>query len=287
MSVDPDDNTPGAIRRTGAEIVTYGAPVLPGAMFLLGYYEDGTAVMRPARLRDVRRGHRLRPGAPPSRRRRPGGAGRDLMALGEGGLCLGCSPSAISPSAPSASRPPLRRRSRRKLSPPVILNRISRRFHPALALAERTYYHQKGSIPHEEASLPAAGADHGPEPRRPAAPATPPPLPAAAPPPATTPSLSDRWIRLRRRLHDRDPGPRSLRTTRPWPPTSPSAFNFDSSGNLLTQIEEGAECDLFISAAPKQMNAAGRLPEGRRREEPRRPGHAGWRAAAWTCWRTR
>ncbi|MDW7669837.1 MAG: molybdopterin-binding protein [Bacillota bacterium] len=38
MSVDPDDRTPGAIKDTGAEIITYGAPVLPGAMLLISYY---------------------------------------------------------------------------------------------------------------------------------------------------------------------------------------------------------------------------------------------------------
>lgn len=37
MSVDPDDVTPTAIKNCGGEIVTYGAPILPGAMFLLSY----------------------------------------------------------------------------------------------------------------------------------------------------------------------------------------------------------------------------------------------------------
>ena len=45
MSVDPDDNTPGGIKAAGANIIAYGAPVLPGAMFLLGYFDDGMPVM--------------------------------------------------------------------------------------------------------------------------------------------------------------------------------------------------------------------------------------------------
>ena len=40
MSVDPDDVTPSAIKDCNGEIVTYGAPVLPGAMFLLAYYNN-------------------------------------------------------------------------------------------------------------------------------------------------------------------------------------------------------------------------------------------------------
>ncbi|MCR5830958.1 MAG: molybdopterin-binding protein [Lachnospiraceae bacterium] len=45
MSVDPDDRTPKAIKDTGARIVSYGAPVLPGAMFLLAYLDiDGRSV---------------------------------------------------------------------------------------------------------------------------------------------------------------------------------------------------------------------------------------------------
>ncbi|MGF7185051.1 molybdenum cofactor synthesis domain-containing protein [Desulfitispora alkaliphila] len=38
MSVDPDDLTPTAIRSWGAEIVSYGTPVLPGSMLLVAYH---------------------------------------------------------------------------------------------------------------------------------------------------------------------------------------------------------------------------------------------------------
>jgi molybdopterin biosynthesis enzyme len=37
MSVDPDDRTPAGIRATGAEVITYGSPTFPGAMFMLAY----------------------------------------------------------------------------------------------------------------------------------------------------------------------------------------------------------------------------------------------------------
>ena len=45
MSVDPDDKTPAAISDLCPHIVTYGAPVLPGSMFLLGYFEDGVPIL--------------------------------------------------------------------------------------------------------------------------------------------------------------------------------------------------------------------------------------------------
>lgn len=40
MSVDPDDKTPGAIKATGADVVSYGTPILPGAMLMLAYLDD-------------------------------------------------------------------------------------------------------------------------------------------------------------------------------------------------------------------------------------------------------
>ena len=46
MSVDPDDNTPLAIKNVCKDIVVYGVPVLPGAMFMLAYYgEDHIPVL--------------------------------------------------------------------------------------------------------------------------------------------------------------------------------------------------------------------------------------------------
>ncbi len=89
MSVDPDDRTPGAIKDTGAEIISYGAPVLPGAMFLLAYFADGTPILglpgcvmyAKATIFDLVL-PRIAAGVPISR--------QELKALGHGGLCLGC-----------------------------------------------------------------------------------------------------------------------------------------------------------------------------------------------------
>jgi molybdopterin biosynthesis enzyme len=48
MSVDPDDTTPLAIRRTGARVVTRGTPVFPGAMFMLAYLAEVPVLGLPA-----------------------------------------------------------------------------------------------------------------------------------------------------------------------------------------------------------------------------------------------
>lgn len=89
MSVDPDDRTPAAVRSVSDRIVTYGAPVLPGAMFLLAYYgKDIPIIGLPGCVMYAKRtifdlvlprllaGEILRK--------------EDFERLGEGGLCLSC-----------------------------------------------------------------------------------------------------------------------------------------------------------------------------------------------------
>ncbi|MCL1791024.1 MAG: molybdopterin-binding protein [Peptococcaceae bacterium] len=89
MSVDPDDKTPLAIKNTGADIVSYGAPVLPGAMFLLSYYAGTIPVLGlPGCVMYAKRTifdlvlPRLMADARITR--------EDLAGLGHGGLCLSC-----------------------------------------------------------------------------------------------------------------------------------------------------------------------------------------------------
>ncbi|HWP97904.1 MAG TPA: molybdopterin-binding protein [Syntrophomonadaceae bacterium] len=88
MSVDPDDVTPRAVREAGAEIVTYGAPVLPGAMLMVAYLGEvpilglpGCVMYSKATIFDlvlptILTGERIT---------RP-----MIVKLGLGGLCLQC-----------------------------------------------------------------------------------------------------------------------------------------------------------------------------------------------------
>ena len=89
MSVDPDDRTPLAIKNTGAEIVSYGAPVLPGSMFMLSYYEGKIPVLGlPGCVMYAKRTifdlvlPKLMADIPVT--------AENLAALGHGGLCLNC-----------------------------------------------------------------------------------------------------------------------------------------------------------------------------------------------------
>lgn len=88
MSVDPDDVTPSGVKKTGAELVTYGAPVLPGAMFLLAYLGDVPIMGLPACvmyykatvfdlvLPRVLAGERI--------------TRKEIAKMGHGGLCMNC-----------------------------------------------------------------------------------------------------------------------------------------------------------------------------------------------------
>lgn len=89
MSVDPDDKTPLAIRNSRAEVEVYGAPVLPGAMLLLAYTEDGRPVLGlPGCVMYSRRTvfdlvlPALMADRPVTR--------EQIVNYGEGGLCLQC-----------------------------------------------------------------------------------------------------------------------------------------------------------------------------------------------------
>lgn len=88
MSVDPDDVTPKAIRMTGAKVEKYGAPALPGAMFMLAYLGDIPIMGVPAcgmffkiTIVDLLL-PRLLAGERVTR--------RDIVALAHGGLCKAC-----------------------------------------------------------------------------------------------------------------------------------------------------------------------------------------------------
>ena len=92
MSVDPDDRTPTAIRASGAEVASYGAPVYPGAMFLLAYAEGAAGRVPVLGLPGCVMYHkvsifdlivpRLLAGIEVS--------AADVAALGHGGFCAQC-----------------------------------------------------------------------------------------------------------------------------------------------------------------------------------------------------
>lgn len=90
MSVDPDDRTPLAIRNSGARIISYGSPVLPGAMFLVSYWGErnipilgvpGCAMYSKRTVLDLVLPHAFADDVLEK---------ADLDRLGEGGLCLNC-----------------------------------------------------------------------------------------------------------------------------------------------------------------------------------------------------
>ncbi|HWJ03053.1 MAG TPA: molybdopterin-binding protein [Verrucomicrobiae bacterium] len=88
MSVDPDDLTPGAIKASGAEVVGYGAPVLPGSMVMVAYLGKVPVVGLPGCVMYAKSTvfdlivPRLLAGEKVTK--------QDLTDLGYGGLCLQC-----------------------------------------------------------------------------------------------------------------------------------------------------------------------------------------------------
>ena len=88
MSVDPDDVTPAGIKAAGGRIITYGAPALPGAMFLLAYIGSipvlglpGCVMYHKTTIFDLIM-PRILAGEVIVR--------EDIIKLGHGGLCANC-----------------------------------------------------------------------------------------------------------------------------------------------------------------------------------------------------
>lgn len=97
MSVDPDDVTPIGIRATGAEVVSYGAPSLPGSMFMMAYLGHvpvcglpGCVMFNSVTILDLIL-PRIFAGEQVSR--------SEIVALGHGGLCNEC-PECHFPACP-------------------------------------------------------------------------------------------------------------------------------------------------------------------------------------------
>lgn len=88
MSADPDDVIPGGIRAAGGRVVTYGAPVLSGAMFMLAYIGDDPVMGLPGCVMYCRTSifdlvlPRLLAGEEITR--------KDIVKLAHGGLCVQC-----------------------------------------------------------------------------------------------------------------------------------------------------------------------------------------------------
>ena len=88
MSVDPDDLTPTSIRAAGGQVVVYGAPVLPGSMFMLAHVGQvpvlglpGCVMYHKTTIFDLVL-PRILAGEEVSR--------QDIARLGHGGLCTEC-----------------------------------------------------------------------------------------------------------------------------------------------------------------------------------------------------
>jgi len=90
MSVDPDDLTPAGVVAAGGAIVSYGAPVLPGSMFMVAYIEETPVLGLPGCVMYSKNTvldlllPRILAGEKITR--------QDIVILGHGGLCANCSP---------------------------------------------------------------------------------------------------------------------------------------------------------------------------------------------------